>query len=1295
LEGTELLFEALIDTGAQESCISKRLAESAQLPIVAGAEEGFVMADQRAGSVPSLGRVENLSLTFFFLQYAASPVEVTHSFEILDMSHEQHDVIVGVDLIPSLFPLGVPIDFIRQADGEARTDGRIRSIRAGTGDVASSLSDTPVTSAASSVARTVGVLGDSMPLQADDPRLMPGLRALQEQIHSEGAGDPPQQDQPTRMLLETAPSLEQEYAAKRAQLLEELQPVLEINVQITGFCSLPESVVQLHVDPAKKSKLFRKQYPIAAALIPLVREVLQRWLAEGRIESAEQNCEYNNPLLVVPKKDDDGKLTAIRVVLDVRLLNDALLVTDSFPLPSIGEILAQYKNCIIFGEFDLREAYLQFLLHPDSRKYTAFTFEGKQYQFVGCPFGIKSLPGIFQRVMSAVIRGELDRFVRPYLDNLPFGSRDWAEHLVMSKAILQRLNECNLRVKPNVKLGYSSLRVLGHQVSAAGIGLDPDKLAVVKEWQPPKTGDDMARFLGFIGFLSGNVRHFAELTAPLHAVKHEKVVPYDAQPQLLEHFHATKAAVLRAPTLQFPDLQRAFHLACDASNTGVGGVLFQPKRDDEYITKDNIVALFSHKLIESEQKYPAYRKELLAVKMGLQRFHMYLWGRLDTVVITDHKPLTFIRTSPLLSPALEQWCDVIQNYSFTIRHRPGVMHVMPDQLSRMFAAAYENTPAWGVRANALMTADAAEHDAMVLETIRADFGSWLAKMRKTPAVRKRAGLSVVRKQPSDDAVGGQPPDVRKAPPQVVKKVSTHVRPELLPTPLQSTLAASSEGEGLRDAANKAEAQGESKKKETHEREAEHAERLLIVELERRGKRAAPKQERPALINKFHLAGHFGRDAIFNKMYSKGYWWPNMRRDIDEQLSNCDACIRYVVTKKGFHPASSVTALLPGDHWQMDCATHMPESSDGHTAMLIVVDVCTGLLLCCEPLVTPSAEEVAQKLLKVIQVLGPPKILQSDNGPEFSNDTIRALVRLMGVQHRLIAPYNPRADGKVERTIGTVSLMVKKLLHGTTRHWPLFLPFAQLHYNDKISSLTGSTPFALFFARPMNAFVDHTQTPAVQVERHIDLDSWREHQEKILSLVYPAIAERVGSLKDAMVLRLNKYRRLLTESIPTGAVVMVRDPHRTTKQEPAYIGPYTVVRRTQNGTYVLKDQLNDLFDRHVPVDQLKLISKAPSAKAAAAHAEQKREVQESEATESAASADQAQPTDRDIYEVSHVADHRGSPGQYEFLTYWKGYAEPTWVAEEKFIDHACITKYWKNRKMQRNMPQALQQPTRLD
>jgi hypothetical protein len=136
----------------------------------------------------------------------------------------------------------------------------------------------------------------------------------------------------------------------------------------------------------------------------------------------------------------------------------------------------------------------------------------------------------------------------------------------------------------------------------------------------------------------------------------------------------------------------------------------------------------------------------------------------------------------------------------------------------------------------------------------------------------------------------------------------------------------------------------------------------------------------------------------------------------------------------------------------------------------------------------------------------------------------------------------------------------------------------------------------------------------------------------------------------MVQRLDKQRRLLTtNAFPVGAVVMLRDPLRQSKFEPKYVGPYSIVRRTRNGNYQLRDETGVDLERHIPPDQLKLVSKKP----------REQDVQSS------------------VYEVEKLLGHRGEPGKYEYHVKWKGYRAITWEPAESFRDTALITDYWKS------------------
>ena len=60
-----------------------------------------------------------------------------------------------------------------------------------------------------------------------------------------------------------------------------------------------------------------------------------------------------------------------------------------------------------------------------------------------------------------------------------------------------------------------------------------------------------------------------------------------------------------------------------------------------------------------------------------------------------------------------------------------------------------------------------------------------------------------------------------------------------------------------------------------------------------------------------------------------------------------------------------------------------------------------------------------------------KILQSDNGTECVNRLIKQMTDMYGIDHQLITPYHPRANGLVEWKNKEVSRAIKKQMKGAS------------------------------------------------------------------------------------------------------------------------------------------------------------------------------------------------------------------------------------------------------------------------
>jgi RNase H-like domain found in reverse transcriptase len=137
-------------------------------------------------------------------------------------------------------------------------------------------------------------------------------------------------------------------------------------------------------------------------------------------------------------------------------------------------------------------------------------------------------------------------------------------------------------------------------------------------------------------------------------------------------FEEIKNLVANAIELKIPCGDRPFQLQTDASDKGIGGVLLQEIGNGDY----EPVGVCSRKL-----NYSVTEKELLAIVWSVQYFRSFIEG-LPVEVLTDHSPLRFLESKPVLSRRLARWMEILTEFDITIKYRSGKTNTLADLLSR-------------------------------------------------------------------------------------------------------------------------------------------------------------------------------------------------------------------------------------------------------------------------------------------------------------------------------------------------------------------------------------------------------------------------------------------------------------------------------------------------------------------------------------------------------------------------------------------------------------------------------------
>ena len=123
---------------------------------------------------------------------------------------------------------------------------------------------------------------------------------------------------------------------------------------------------------------------------------ISKLLEAGLIE--ESTSPFAVPVTLAYKKYSDGSKKKDRLCIDFSALNK-IVVPESQPFPLIEDLIVKARDCKWFSVLDINSAFWSVPLRKKDRYKTAFVTQTGHYNWKCLPFGLKTSPAIFQRIL--------------------------------------------------------------------------------------------------------------------------------------------------------------------------------------------------------------------------------------------------------------------------------------------------------------------------------------------------------------------------------------------------------------------------------------------------------------------------------------------------------------------------------------------------------------------------------------------------------------------------------------------------------------------------------------------------------------------------------------------------------------------------------------------------------------------------------------------------------------------------------------------------------------------------------
>lgn len=539
--------------------------------------------------------------------------------------------------------------------------------------------------------------------------------------------------------------------------------------------------------------------------------------------------------------------------------------------------------------------------------------------------------------------------------------------------------------------------------------------------------------------------------------------------------------------------------------------------------KRYIISNASSKLNKTQQNYHVNEQECLAIIWAVKRYRSYLEGK-KFIIRTDSRAVSWLHKVKEERSKLMRWALLLQEFNFVIEHVPGHKNELPDAMSRSPAE------------NSVAESDTEDWDAMMPPNLR-DFQetntreSALLKLNIEPV----SLIDDLKKAQQEDKYCKQNIDILSKGTNLANPGKFKLQNELL------------------------------------------LENDKIV---------VPNVMVEKIINLHHddeLNNHPGTNETTRRVARK-YIWKGMNRDIRCYVRRCEKCAQVktagrtiqagLTPRKLIHPFHTVSIDLMGPYTR---------SRKGKKFLLVATDTFSKWTE-AYPLGSATSGKIVTLLeQELFSRFGYPKVIISDNGPQFVSKIMKEACQRWKVTHHTTAIYTPR-QSPVERQNQNIKNKLRLFLLDTNHNqWDENLDKILFSLRNATNTGTKFSPAQILFGRPIRHPGDLDTVEA----KETCPTSYGEERQKCSVDINNQVKQNIEKYQ-------GNYAKESSITLSPGQVVLIRNhilsnaaEGITSSLSPKWIGPYIVEKHIGANVYLCKNLDNHKDTRKVDITDIQL------------------------------------------------------------------------------------------------------------